>query len=143
MIIGFTGTRNALTGIQLRNLITGLMMLGESWEGLHGDCIGADAAFDAACKELGMVTKCRPCNFDNMRAYCTEAIAEPTNPMARNRLIAADCDRLFACPPNEEELKKGSGTWATIRYGGKADKIVTVFYPSGKVDFDYWRPEQP
>lgn len=134
MIIGFTGTRNTLTPVQLRNLIAGLMKLGEGWEGLHGDCIGADETFDKVCKELGLETSCRPCTFTNMRAYSTKAIAEPTNPMARNREIAADCDRLFACPPNEEELKKGSGTWATIRYGKKANKPVTIFYPSGLIE---------
>ena len=133
MIIGFTGTRNDLTEVQLRNIIAGLMELGEGWEGLHGDCVGADDVFDKCCKELGIVTKCRPCTFTNMRAYATEAIAEPVRPMERNRQIVADCDHLFACPPTEEEVKR-SGTWATIRFGRKANKPVTIFYPSGKIE---------
>ena len=100
---------------------------------MHGDCVGADEQFDKLCKKLGIRTVCRPCTFTNMRAFCTEAIAEPTNPMARNRAIVADCHYLLACPPTAQEIKRGSGTWATIRYGRKANKSTKIIYPDGSL----------
>jgi len=132
-ILGFTGTRSTLTEIQLENLEAAIKEKA-GWQGLHGDCVGADAIFDQLCNTHGIPTRCRPCTFINLRAYTCEPLAEPANPMARNRAIVADCVELFACPPNEVELKKGSGTWATIRYGKKAKKPVTIFFPSGRIE---------
>lgn len=140
-VIGFTGTRNGMTQ-QQRNMIITLIKVARLKAkhpvvGLHGDCIGADADFDELCRKVGVDTWCRPCNYPNMRAYTpAKQIAKVTNPMARNRAIVADCSVLLACPPNDEEIKKGSGTWATIRYGRqrqRRDKDLNLYiaYPNG------------
>lgn len=130
-ILGFTGSRGGCTAAQLVTLENHISLLPDDWQGLHGDCVGADEQFDELCKQYGIATVCRPCTLSHLRAYAADPIAEPTNAMARNRAIAATCEWLFACPPTKEELKRGSGTWATIRYGKKNKKPVTIIYPDG------------
>lgn len=143
VIIGFTGTRSGMTDKQkyvVELLLTriGGMESTKNPVGLHGDCIGADADFHNICRKLGMKVNQRPCTFENLRAH-TDAteISEPTNPMARNRQIVADCSVLVACPPNDTELKR-SGTWATIRMGRKLGDIkqVVIIYPDGNMVMD-------
>lgn len=138
MIVGFTGTRNGMTEaqvVEVAHLITKQCAANGRCVGLHGDCIGADANFHRLAEALGYDMQCRPCTFDSMRAHTgAREIAEPTNPMARNRAIAKQCDVLIGCPPNDTELKRGSGTWATIRYGVKYGKPVWVVYPDGRVE---------
>lgn len=138
-VIGFTGTRRGMTQAQQdevrdQMLTIDILCAGRAI-GLHGDCVGADADFHVICADLDIDCLIRPCAFDNMRAHCDgEIIAEPTNPMARNREIAKQCDVLIGCPPNDTELKRGSGTWATIRYGVKYGKIVHIVYPDGRIE---------
>jgi hypothetical protein len=132
MKIGFTGTRNGMTAEQ-RTAVRALL-LETPGTGVHGDCIGADADFDAICKELGYETYCLPCDLDDMRAHCTEARAEPTAPMQRNRAIVAQADRMIACPPNFERIKRGSGTWATIRFAEQSKKPLAIVFPDGRVE---------
>ena len=49
MIVAFTGTRHALTPAQQRSLEQQLTLFSPD-EVHHGDCIGADAAFDSMCR---------------------------------------------------------------------------------------------
>lgn len=136
MIIGFTGTRNGMTDEQKAEVTSFLSrtFLDEPWaKGLHGDCIGADADFDAICKELGMEVNIRPCTHKS-RAHCdSPALAEPKAPLDRNKDIVNDAHIMVACPPTEHELLR-SGTWSTIRYARKKNKTLVVVYPSGKVE---------
>lgn len=139
MIVGFTGTRNGMTPEQkqaVRVLLREFRTAGALDDlAIHGDCIGADADFDTRARGIGWDVACRPCTYANMRAYTgAYEIAPPTSPMARNREIAKQCDVLIGCPPNDVELKRGSGTWATIRYGVKYGKPVHVVYPDGRVE---------
>jgi hypothetical protein len=136
MIIGFTGTRNGMTNEQrqtVRNLLSSMKADHADAIGCHGDCVGADADFDALCKEFGFTTYCLPCTFDSMRAWCTEPRAERKPPMARNRDIVAQADVMIACPPNAERIKSGSGTWATIGFSEKAGKPLHVVFPDGTI----------
>jgi hypothetical protein len=142
-VIGFTGTRNGMTQAQrnkISELIKAVRVLATNpVVGLHGDCIGADENFDDICRDQGLQTWCRPCTFESMRARTpAKEIAEPKTPMARNRDIIAQSTVLLACPPNYEEIKKGSGTWATIRYGRQRRKCqedlnVYVVFPDGSI----------
>jgi hypothetical protein len=143
-IFGFTGTRSGMTDAQKAAVIAILDEYDEKYkdpdgtlpefQGLHGDCIGADEDFDDICNGIGMETFCRPCTFKNMRAN-TGAFesAEPKPPMQRNRDIVASADIMIACPPNFEPIKKGSGTWATIGFTRKAGKPLVIIYPDGSV----------
>ena len=134
-VIGFTGTRSGMTPEQKVTVTRLLANVPIGSTGVHGDCIGADADFDAICTELNIKTSCRPCTFDNMRAHTgAEQIAPPKPPMQRNRDIVADVTQdgaLLACPPNYERLAKGSGTWATIGFGVRARKQVIIIFPDG------------
>lgn len=143
-VIGFTGTRNGMTRDQR---IAVRLVLAEFDPsriafGLHGDCVGADADFDALCRDFGIETRCRPCTFDGMRARTgAPEIAAPERPMARNRAIVADADMMIACPPNDEPIKSGSGTWATIGFAEKAKKPIVIVYPGGHVECRRLKPE--
>lgn len=144
-IVGFTGARSGMTKAAEKSIRRHLVAaavnphIGEI-VGLHGDCVGADADFDRLCEFLGVPRWQRPCTMHGeadhvFRAHTgAEVIAEPTNPMARNREIAKQCDVLFAVVPTRHELKKGSGTWATYRYGRKYGKRVVLFFPNGDVE---------
>lgn len=146
MIVGFTGTRNGMTEAQRaavraelskwRTAAGDLMAIAgdpDGLSGLHGDCVGADADFDALCREHQIPTSCRPCTFESMRAMTgAREIAEPVRPMERNRAIVADADIMIACPPNDTPIKKGSGTWATIRFAERADVPTIIVFPDGR-----------
>jgi len=135
MIIGFTGRREGMDESQLKKIIQLIEDViedypGEIVTGLHGDCVGADAEFHTICRELGLHVHQRPCTFESMRAYTdAEVIAEPKNPMSRNRDIVDDADIMLAAPPTQYEIKRGSGTWATIRYTRESYKELHVAYP--------------
>lgn len=142
-VIGFTGTRNGMTSEQkegVERLLTSYCCkYGDSnLVGLHGDCVGADADFDALCRRGGYAfpVECRPCTFENMRARtAAKVIAPPMPPMERNRWIVRDSNVILACPPNDTEIKSGSGTWATIRFAKKEGKAVHIFFPNGSIDY--------
>lgn len=137
LVVGFTGTRNGMTDAQrdrvyreLKQNMTGA--LGVPLLGLHGDCVGADADFDRICILLGIGRMCRPCVFESMRAHTGAVeIAPPVRPMERNRAIVADADWVIACPPNFDEIKSGSGTWATIKFARRAHRMLTIVFPDG------------
>ncbi len=130
MVIGFTGTRAGMTQAQ-KDIVKYELKLFRPDAVAHGDCIGADADFDAICKELGILRYAFPGNLDAQRAH-TDAIQfqMPKPPLERNDDIIAYSQRMFACPKGMvEELR--SGTWATIRHAKKASKMTYVFYPDG------------
>jgi len=99
--------------------------------GLHGDCVGADADFDAICKRRAIPVKIRPASVPGMRAGCDSgAIAEPRPPLVRNREIVADSELLIACPRTREEVLR-SGVWATIRAMRRDGGPVYLVAPDG------------
>ena len=66
-------------------------------------------------------------------AFKTMTLHGPfADPLARNRIIAARCDALLACPAEPDEQLR-SGTWSTIRYARKAGKPITIIRPDGGV----------
>ena len=134
LIVGFTGTRDGMTGAQKRVITMELAPLGADHQviGLHGDCVGADADFHAICVALGYEVWIRPCTFENLRAHCDgRVIADPVGPMVRNREIVNQADRMLAAPPTAEMLKR-SGTWATVRMAMKRQGCQVVA-PDGNI----------
>lgn len=106
---------------------------------IHGDCVGADADAHIVANKLGIQIHKRPCNLNSQRAFMAGGlvIAEPENPLDRNRKIIDDGEILVACPGELfEELR--SGTWAAIRYARKINKAIILLWPNGKVDFENW-----
>lgn len=136
--VGVTARRDGLSTAQRNPVGYELHALGPSIV-VHGDCLGGDYDVDCICIELGIPRGVRPCTLEDMRAHCerrgARVLAEPKPPMQRNRDIVADVDVLIGCPPNDVPLKRGSGTWATIRYGRrKAGMLVVVVFPDGRVE---------
>jgi hypothetical protein len=103
---------------------------------VHGDCLGADANFDEICARLKIPRTIRPCTFENMRAHCEKygarLVAPPKKPMQRNRDIVSEADKLIGCPWNDVPIKKGSGTWATIRFAKQKGIPVHIIGPDGR-----------
>lgn len=137
MIIGFTGTRSGMTEKQREKVLELLKGFTEEIPselvlGLHGDCVGADDDFNVCCLSENIGTLCRPCTYDSMRAHSTsQQIADPLPPMQRNRDIVAQADVMLACPPNYTEIKRGSGTWATVKFTRRAKKPLYIIFPDG------------
>lgn len=147
-VVGFTGTRNGMTDAQRTKMEASLSMLYHEHSrvlpdvpivGLHGDCVGADADFDALCREAGWETWCRPCTHPDMRMRArtgAREIASPMAPMVRNRAIVAQAHVMFACPPTKERIKSGSGTWATIGFAKRAGVPLTIVFPDGDMEIE-------
>jgi hypothetical protein len=136
LVIGFTGARAGMTPAQAHAVDALLGRIAESHPtrplcGLHGDCIGADADFDAICKRRAIAVKIRPASIAGMRAGCdSEALAEPRPPLVRNREIVADSELLLACPRTREEVPR-SGVWATIRAMRRTGRPLYLVAPDG------------
>lgn len=144
MRVGFTGTREGMTGEQADAFSRRISCLLDFTEFHHGACVGADADAVDVLWEMW--------HNSDMDARTWDVIAHPGDmpkclsvaslrqsneakgekpPLARNRDIVDSSDTLFACPRGPEELR--SGTWSTIRYARKAGKPVVIFWPDGTV----------
>jgi len=135
--IGFTGARKGMTLEQKQTVEEIVQSLDGATHCVHGDCIGADADFHDICVSTGLVPRLRPCTYENMRAYCEgEEVDYPKRPMQRNRDIVAEANVMIACPPNYDEIKSGSGTWATIKFSRRAKKPLYIIYPDGSLDYE-------
>ena len=121
--IGFTGTREGLTGDQsaalyelLCDRLTNPRFLGAWWLH-HGCCQGADAAAHAMGIELSMrLVGHLPTDskflMPDMDGF-TE-LRPRADYLSRNRHIVDETGELVACPVGPEKLH--SGTWSTVRY---------------------------
>jgi hypothetical protein len=134
-IIGFTGSRDGMTYRQkaaVRLTLAKLIdKLGPDAVALHGDCIGADAGFDALCVGLGIARTCRPSNLPFARAYTgARAVGEPKPPLVRNREIVDDSAVIIGAPSSYKEVLR-SGTWATLRYARRVGRQIQIIAPDG------------
>jgi len=135
LIISFTGTREGMTVAQ-KQLVAYLLTKFKTISYVkHGDCLGADADFDAIATELKLSRHIFPANIPAMRAYCDSRGAflakYPLPPLERNKLIIAGSNYLIACPKGPEQLR--SGTWSTIRAAHKLNLKTSTIYPDGTV----------
>ena len=138
MKIGYTGTRAGLTWLQRSKTFARLSLLHSS-ELHHGDCIGGDAE----AHEMGLRRRHRivihPPTNPKQRAYCKSAtwstspvsFTEAKPYLKRNEDIVNQTECLIANPKEKEEQRRGSITWATIRYALKVGKTVYIIYPDG------------
>lgn len=127
--VGFTGTRRGMT---TRQKISVIKILKEFTFLVvhHGDCIGADADFDALCKVLKFRRIAHPSNLDTRAYVKADLIHLPKPALARNHDIVERTEFIIGCPWGTEEHLR-SGTWATIRYARKREKPVVLVYPDG------------
>lgn len=144
--IGFTGTRQGMTEAQIKTVT--LIVQYKDFYAHHGDCVGADAQFDAIVRTTerlrGVVM--HPCNLEEWRAYCKprepyDVVRDPKHPLARNNDIVNESTEIIATPKETSEeigkhggIEKGpprSGTWYTIRAAQEAMKRVSIVLPNG------------
>jgi hypothetical protein len=147
MCIGFTGTRGGMTDAQHRRVRRALfdMLVDEHGRledprfAVHGDCVGADAHFDAICVEIGLRRGIFPSDIPSMRAYCDQrgavVLHEPAPPLVRNRWIALSCERIIATPGQMEERKR-SGTSHCIRASRSTKRKILTIWPDGSERFE-------
>jgi len=140
-IIGFTGTQTGMTLSQkafvkayFNSVINRLLTQYPSYQilAVHGDCVGADKDFDDIARQLNVPRHIFPCNIEAKRAHCERLgaiqVHAPIAPLDRNHLIVDYSTAMLATPKtNREELR--SGTWATVRYAKKQNKLLLVINP--------------
>mgnify|MGYP003978242403 FL=1 len=101
---------------------------------VHGDCLGADAEAHQIARSLGHTVTGRPCTITKQRAFCVVDHQHPARkPIGRNADIVNESEVMFAFPFGTKELMRGSGTWATIRYARKKEKLLYIIYPDGSI----------
>lgn len=132
-IVGFTGTREGMTGPQIET-VKSILQDENPVRAVHGDCIGADAQFHDICVARKVWIDVYPSNIVTQRAYShgmIDTVHTPRPPLDRNKLIVDECDFLIVAPAQEKEVLR-SGTWSTYRYAMKKKKTVYLILPSGQ-----------
>lgn len=128
MIIGFTGTQAGMSKSQKDNfetIMTEISIFHPDFEFHHGDCIGADQEAHDIVSELTKNIIIHPPSNSSKRAFCKAKTMLESKPyLERNKDIVNVCEALIACPKGSEILR--SGTWSTIRYAKKINKIVYI-----------------
>lgn len=134
MIVGFTGTRKGMNGLQKKSFESLIRELSPS-EFHHGDCVGADADAHNFVAELvpACVIHIHPPQDNLLRAWKIGAVThEPLTHFARNRVIVDMCELLIGVSVSPVRLSQG-GTWYTIDRAVKREKEVRVVWPNGQV----------
>ena len=114
---------------QIRSLKSVLKVI-QPGEVHHGDCINADAQFDAICQEFEIKIVIHPPTNTIHRAWCDgplTTILEPKPYILRNHDIVDACSTLIAGPHRPEYIR--SGTWSTVRYARKQNRTVIIVEP--------------
>ena len=126
MIIGFTGAQGGMNASQYKQVSEFIQVFAPT-EVHHGDCIGVDTDFHNICANKAKIIIHPPSN-NSKRSYCKGGSVLCQKPyLQRNKDIVDSSDILFACPISKEILR--SGTWSTIRYAKKCNKIIIIFHP--------------
>jgi hypothetical protein len=150
LAIGFTGTRDGMTGKQRASvaLIMQDVLARAVGEGItdrsahHGDCVGADAEFHELVRlrpvpwAITMVVHPGPAG--RLSAGCGwPAERRPRLPfMERNANIVAESTVMIAAPVGMTEER--SGTWATINMARHAERPLAIAWPDGFVTWERW-----
>lgn len=151
--IGFTGTQRGMTSKQ-GEVLWGLIQH-KQFYAHHGDCIGADAEFDAIARRApwcyGVVV--HPPTDESKRAFVktdpVRDIVRPSKPyLERNHDIVDETTWLIATPKEEHPVLR-SGTWATVRYAKSllpvpgtvipGERRVITIAPAGWYFEEVWR----
>jgi hypothetical protein len=127
MKIGFTGTRKGMSQHQKEQFVLKMFELDPS-EFHHGDCEGADAEAHDIIREFFPLVKiiCHPPKSNSQRAWkhCDDYM-DPLPYLTRDYKIVDDVDYMFGAPLQDNEIIR-SGTWTTIRYSRKKNKLLTI-----------------
>jgi hypothetical protein len=132
MKVGFTGTKIGITLQQAKSL-HGLLIPMKPEEAHHGDCVGADATFHEFAEIAGAKIVIHPPKNPQYRAFKKgNEMWEEKDYLTRNHDIVDCADIMIATPKAAEELR--SGTWATVRYAKRCNKMLYIVWPNGAID---------
>jgi len=141
MKIGFTGTRNGMSPMQLSCVRAIIQMHATDRRhiivtGAHGGCVGADAEFHSICMEYeidriihpGYSTKDRDSKKFSADLFIgrRDVVLSPLPFLARNREIVETTDFMIACP--ESPLPSTGGTWYTVNYARDLKRNIIVIH---------------
>lgn len=135
--IGFTGTQKGMTVAQVRSVRL-LLFKRRVDEVHHGMCIGADEQFHRLCAGARIpIIGHPPINTSKMMQFDPfqfKQILEPREYLVRNHNIVDTVQLMIATPKGFDEERRGSGTWATIRYTRKIkSKVLIIVWPDGAI----------
>jgi hypothetical protein len=147
-ILGFTGTRHAITPFQRLWLHTQFGR-GDVIKLHHGACVGADATAHRVALQHEIQVVAHPPTDKKLAMKMSELLSPRGGVViladkpyhARNRDIVDSCDRLIALPDGPERAH--SGTWYTVGYATGQDQVhtanrrvvpVTICYPDGTTE---------
>jgi hypothetical protein len=140
MKIGFTGTREGMSREQqkaVKRLLKKIENLYDITELHHGDCIGADTDMHdiMVCSGRDVKIKIHPPINEKQRAFCKgDAYFKKKEFLERDRYIVEKADAMIATPNQRNEIKRGSGTWYTIRQAKKQKVKLYIIYPEGDIE---------
>jgi hypothetical protein len=130
---GFTGTHHGMTDAQKATLRT--FLAGGSGEFHHGDCVGADSEAHDIADAGGYQIVLHPPSNPFRRAFRkvpAERVRLEKPYMVRNKDIVLEATTLIATPAEPEEQPRG-GTWSTVRFARKQQKVVVLILPDGTI----------
>lgn len=150
MNVGFTGTREGMTGWQEAHLAFTLQVIQVADSHTeteffpqfhHGDCVGADAEADKIVRGIGGFWRIiHPPIEEYHRAHCPvtvdSTLLEPEEYLVRNKDIVDQTDWLIAAPKTKKRFVR-SGTWSTVRYAESQGKRVLILHRDGTFE---WLP---
>ena len=128
--IGFTGTQSGVSNDRLKKLrryLRDAKTRGYKYFH-HGDCIGADEQAHIIAIDVGLEVIVHPPKVNSKRAFVEDFTQRypAKDYIARNHDIVDESAILIAMPKDvlNEELR--SGTWATVRYAKRLNRIVKL-----------------
>jgi hypothetical protein len=147
--IGFTGTRSGLTSAQFFRLKKELTLVMRDLNEIsrfvtgdftahHGKARGADSEFHRLVRESWPNVRIvgHPALFHDRAVHngliCDED-REAKPPLIRDDDIVDESGILLAGPAQWKAVRRGSGTWATVRRAEKAGIPIVIIFPDGKV----------
>lgn len=126
--VGFTGTSVGMTVGQKIFVKKLLESIGPT-EVHHGDCVGADFEFDKIAENMRIPRVIHPPLNPKLQAFCDgETVLEKKPYLDRDRDIVDVSDVIIATPKEDNPVVR-SGTWYTIRYARKQNKVTHIIYP--------------
>lgn len=145
MIIGFTGSRDGLSDIQIAWLYKTFeagKADGTIKEVHHGACVGADEAVHVAALDNDVrVHAWPPTNPKYLAQQCLNehprVTVHPAMPyLNRDREIVHATKGLIALPKQNEQPPRmlWGGTWYTVDYAERTRKPVYICYPNGRTE---------
>lgn len=141
--IGFTGTQRGLADVQVERIAE--LVRHKDHYAHHGDCIGADAQFDAIVRDLptcrGVIV--HPPLIPDKRAFVKIHVQDVLRPekeyLERNRDIVLEVKirgGFLIVGPGEAQMQQRSGTWSTYRYARSLGVHTALVLPNGAVIYE-------